>query len=72
MKGVGALACCGVLSRVQVRVNPCSARGGADQLHAEKVRLRSHGEVSHPLSVSTLLMCRRVDELQDGLRQQPH
>ncbi len=30
----------------------------------KKVRLLSHGKVSHPSSVSTLLMCRRVDEPQ--------
>ncbi len=29
VKGVCALACCGALSRVQVRVSPCGARGGA-------------------------------------------
>ncbi len=32
MSGDGTLDCRGALSRVQVRVNPCGARGGADRL----------------------------------------
>ncbi len=33
MDGDAILACGGALGRVQVRVNPCSARGGADRSH---------------------------------------
>ncbi len=33
MSGDGALACRSALGRVQVQVNPCGGRGGADRSH---------------------------------------
>ncbi len=70
MVGDGVLACGSALVRVQVRVNSCGARGGADRSHTavwnrrERVSWLSHGEASHLSSVSTLLKCRQADEPQ--------
>ncbi len=69
LKGVGgdAVRACGsVLYRIQVRVNPCGARGGAGRshTHTQRVRFLSHGEASRLVSVSTLLKIRQADEPQ--------
>ncbi len=68
---LGALACRGSLSHVQVWVNPCGARGGADQSHTaiwngtERKLAWCLMERYLPLrSVSTLLMSRRVNQPQ--------
>ncbi len=74
LKGVGgdAVRACGsVLYRIQVRVNPCGARGGAGRSHTlsgmgerERVRFLSHGEASRLVSVSMLLKSQQADEPQ--------
>ncbi len=66
VKGVCAFACCGALSLVQM--SPCGARGGAGRSRAAvwkgTERMLVCCLMERFLSVSTLLMCRWVDEPQ--------
>ncbi len=61
VKGVCALASCGALSRVQVWVSPCGARGGAGRSRAAVWRflcvVRQMSEAS---------VCSRKGQLKSG------